>query len=103
MDPLLPAPDVPDTVADDRLLDRVADNIVRRRLTTPAILMLESSKPMNFVGSQFLVFVDPLVRFFAAIPDYQRFTRMLADRGCIERLLLRIEAAEDRYRKAACK
>ena len=34
------------------LLEKVAMQVVKRRLTVPAILFLEMYKPLNFLGSQ---------------------------------------------------
>lgn len=84
-----------DADADEQLLRRLAVEIVRRRLTTPAILFLESMRPLNFVGSQFLTFLDPLLSVFCAIPDYRRFARLLEDRDGIERLIGHIEGIAD--------
>lgn len=92
--PTLPDP-APDPQADARLLDRMAHEIVRRRMTTPAILFLESVKPMNVVGSQVMHVLDPIIRLFLTIPEYDRFARMLEQRDTIELLLERIEAAQD--------
>ncbi|NDD28879.1 MAG: hypothetical protein EB084_11500 [Proteobacteria bacterium] len=96
--PTLPdAPDAPDDdpAADAHLLARVADEIVRRRLTTPAILFLESVKPLNVVGSQMLSFLDPIMRLFLTVPEVTRFARLLERRDTIERLICDIEAAQD--------
>ena len=90
-------PAVPDadTAADARLLDQVARELVARRLTTPAILFLESVKPMNFVGSQFLHFLDPIVRIFLTLPEYGRFADLLEKRDTLDQLIEHIEAAQD--------
>lgn len=85
----------PDAQADARLLHRVARELVSRRLTTPAILFLESVKPMNYVGSQFLHFLDPIVRVFLTIPEYGHFADLLEKRETLEQLIEHIEAAQD--------
>lgn len=100
MDAPFPFPDAPSQAAPDaaddaRLLDRVARELVSRRLTTPAILFLESVKPMNFVGSQFLHFLDPIVRLFLTIPEYGHFATLLEKRNTLEQLIEHIEAAQD--------
>ena len=46
--------------------ERLARRIVARGLATPAIFALESMKPLSFLGSQFLVFVQP----FYSAPDW---------------------------------
>ena len=40
--------------------------LAERRMSTPALLFLESVKPLNFVGSQVLFFFEPMVK--ALIP-----------------------------------
>ena len=35
----------------DAVLDRLAQEVVRRRLTTPALLLLEVGRPLNFVSA----------------------------------------------------
>lgn len=84
-----PAPD------DAALLHRVAREVVRRHLVTPAILFLESAKPLNFVASQLLVFLDPILRLFLTLPDYGRLARLLERRESIEWLIVAIERAEE--------
>lgn len=93
----IPQPTPPEsTEADDEaLINRIAGEIVRRRMTTPAILFLESVKPLNFVGSQFLAFMDPILRLFLTIRDYDRLVRLLEKRESIERVIQAIERYDD--------
>ena len=79
---------------DDRaFLDKVADGLVRRRLTTVALFFLESMKPLGFLGSQAMIFFRPLVSVVFSSPDsWDRLTRILERRGSIELLLRRLEA-----------
>lgn len=74
-------------------LDRVADGLARRRLTTVALFFLESMKPLGFLGSQAMHVFRPIVSVVLASPDaYDRLTRILERRGSIELLLRRLEA-----------
>jgi hypothetical protein len=79
---------------DDRaFLDKVADGLARRRLTTVALFFLESMKPLGFLGSQAMHFFRPIVSVVFSSPDsYDRLTRILERRGSIELLLRRLEA-----------
>ncbi|MBN2537244.1 hypothetical protein JXB37_03095, partial [candidate division WOR-3 bacterium] len=45
----------------DELFDKLAGRIVDLRLTPVAIVMLESGKPVSFVGSQLMVFLQPII------------------------------------------
>jgi hypothetical protein len=84
---------------DERLLDRLADLTVRHCMTVPAILLLESVKPLSFLGSQALHFFEPMVRAFFSLPDYDRAAALLERRESIEALLVRIEAKDDSIRR----
>ena len=87
------------TEADAALLDRVAEAVVRHRMTVPAILLLESVKPLSFLGSQSLYFFEPMVRAFFSVPDYDRVAALLERRESVEWLLVRIEAKDDEARR----
>jgi hypothetical protein len=87
-------------MTDDQLLDAVAGRVVRMSLGVPSVFMLESTKPLSFVGSQVLVFLEPFIQAFLTIRHYQQFTRMLEDRQNIEKLIQRIEALDEQARVA---
>jgi hypothetical protein len=69
-------------------------------MTVPAILFLESVKPLSFVGSQALYFFEPMVRALFSVPEYERFAALLERRENIEVLLLKIEARDAEERRA---
>lgn len=79
---------------DRQLIERVAMAIVSRRMAVPAILFIESSRPLSFVGSQFLYFLEPVVRAVIPGDQFRRVAALLENRDNVERLLLAIEAAE---------
>lgn len=85
------------------LLDRLAERVVAMRMTLPAILFLESSKPLNFVGSQMIGTFEPLVRTIFNWADVERLRVALEDRNTIERLIVKIEEGEARRADAAKK
>jgi hypothetical protein len=80
--------------AEDRaFLDRIAEAVARRRMIAPALVVLESIKPLAFVSSQALHFMRPIVQSIVTDPvAYDRITGLLERRGAIELLLRRIEA-----------
>ena len=82
------------TPADIALIETIAKAIVVRRMTVPAILFLESSRPLSFLGSQFLHFFEPIVRAFIKGDQYRRVAMLMEDRENVEKLLLAIEAEE---------
>ena len=85
---------------DERLLDRLAEFAVSRRMTVPAILFLESVKPLSFVGSQALYFFEPMVRALFSVPEYERFAALMERRENIEVLLVKIEERDEMARRA---
>ncbi len=76
------------------LLDRFARKIVERHLSTPAVLFLESVKPLSFLGNQTMVFFQPIVQSIFTFKSYNEIMTLLEDRENVERLLLRIEEFE---------
>ncbi len=79
------------------LIDAVAAQVVNRRMSVPAILFIESSKPLSFIGSQFLFFFEPIIRAFIRGDQYTRFATLLEDRSNIELLLRAIESKENDF------
>lgn len=76
------------------LLVRMAGKIVQLRLTAPAILFLESVRPLNYVGSQVMVFFSPLVRGFFGMPEWDELRLVLERRESIGYFLDLIEERE---------
>ena len=76
------------------LLNRLADKVVQLRMATPAILFLESVRPLNYVGSQVMVFFAPLVRGFFGLPEWDELRLVLERRESIGYFLDLIEERE---------
>ncbi len=80
------------TEADGAMLDELADAIVRRHLATPALFVLESMRPLGFVGSQMMVVLRPLVAMIWPAPQrWDQLQRVLEVRGSMELLARRLE------------
>lgn len=79
------------TPAQAAAIDRVLSEIVRRRLTTPAAMLLETCRPLNFVGAQVVHFFSPLMRAVLATNAQDDFAKFLEKRGCVDYLLRRLE------------
>ena len=88
-------PNDPDRMAlpeeEEAVLDKLAKKVVQRHMAMPAILFLESVKPLNYIGSQALVFFEPMVQSVFNFRDYDTLRSALEKRHSIEVLLLRIE------------
>ena len=80
---------------DEALLDRLAVRVVELRMEVPAILALESARPLTFVASQAMVFFEPVARALFPLPDYRRLVALVERRETVEKLIAKIEARAD--------
>jgi hypothetical protein len=81
------------------LLEKIANQIVKRKLTTPAIMFFESVKPLSFIGSQGMVFLQPFVQAFLNRREYDEITLMMEERENVEKLLCEIERQEAEWQE----
>lgn len=88
------APAEPLGEEDVELLQRVAGRICRRGMSAPALLALESARPLSFLGSQVMVALKPFVEMLLPWRDYGRFAAILERRDGIVKLITCIEQAE---------
>ena len=55
------------TDAQRKLIDQLCREIARRRLTAPAILYLEMSRPLGFVTAQAIHFFSPIISVMSCV------------------------------------
>ena len=79
------------TTEDLMLLERVADAVVKRGMAAPATVFLESLGPMNFLGSQALYFLTPIVEWAFQAKEVEQVARLLERRDTISCLIALIE------------
>ncbi len=72
-------------------VDKVGRFIVRFGLTVPAILALESVRPLSYVGSQFMHVLSPSIGAFLTFPEWDSLAHLLEDRRGLEYVITRIE------------
>ena len=77
---------------DQALLEKVATVIVNRRMAEPALLFLESAGPMNFLSSQAVHFLAPILDLACDAREIERAACLLERRDAIPRLIELIEA-----------
>lgn len=75
----------------DRFVDRLADAIVRRHLSVPAVLFIEMGKPLSFVGASAVQFFAPLIDVWIDPDRVEKLGVVLGDRARVESLLVAIE------------
>jgi hypothetical protein len=91
------ASDVP-AARRDEILEKIARKTVDLRLGPVAIVMLEANKPLSFVGSQLMIFFQPVVTAIFPFTQYDEIAALLEDRANVERLIQTIEKLEDERR-----
>ncbi|MEM7230345.1 MAG: hypothetical protein AAF432_16185 [Planctomycetota bacterium] len=93
-----PGPAEP-TTEQSEIIDWMCRQVVKRHLSTPALVALEVSRPLNYVGSQTMHALGPIMwavlrqRGYAA---YQNIAKFLEHRGSIEYIVRRMEEMEAR-------
>ena len=91
--PVVPGLEV--TPAQRDAVDRVARFIVRFGMTVPAILALETVRPLSFVGSQFMHLLSPTIGAFLTTTQWHDLATLLEDRRGLEYMLRRIEQIDE--------
>jgi hypothetical protein len=86
-----PAP-TPEELA---LLERVATRVVELRLELPAILTLETGRPLSVIAGQTMHFFEPFVTAIFPLPEYRRFAGLIERRESVEALIRLIEDKAD--------
>ena len=74
-----------------KIISNLANDIVQRGLSVPAVFFLESTKYVSFIGSQFLVFLGPVATCFINNQKYYDFTTLLEKKSNIDFLINEIE------------
>jgi hypothetical protein len=88
----LPDPERPPIPEEENaVLEKLARQVVERRMAVPAIMFVESVKPLNFISSQAMVFFEPIIQSVFNFRDYDTLRCALERRETLEILLLKIE------------
>lgn len=77
-----------------KAVDRLAGLIVRFGLTVPALLTIESVRPLSFIGSQLMYMMSPSIAALFTAAEWDAIASLLEDRRGIDYLLDRIEALD---------
>lgn len=83
------------TADERRVLERLADRVVELRLEVPALLTLETARPLSLVASQTMIFFEPMVQAMFRFPDYRLYTSLIERREALEVLARMIETRAD--------
>lgn len=72
---------------DDALLQKIAGLIVKRGMAAPALLFLESVGPLNFLGSQIVHGLKPVLDLVCDPMELERLASLLERRDSVDRLI----------------
>jgi len=75
----------------DELIQLAAEEVVKRKLTAPAVLFLEMNKPMANVVGHAGVFFSPFLIPFFGFDRVNDYSRLVSSRARVEQLIERIE------------
>lgn len=81
------------------MIDRLARQIRRWRLTWPAIALLEMTRPFSFLVGQGLLLCQPLLEPLSTELRFADYAGLLADRSNVDRLVARLEHDHDKERE----
>ena len=75
----------------EELIEKAATEIEKRKMSMPAILFLEMHKPLSYIGSQAAIVCAPFIVPFVGFDFLNNYSRLLAKRENIEKLIQRLE------------
>ena len=84
----------------DAMIDSMADMIIGKRLETPAVLFLDMHKPLSWITGQSLLVGAPLLGLAFGVQPVVDFSKLLMERGNIDKLIGRIEEKSAKTDKA---
>ena len=82
-----------------KMIEKIADWVVKRGMAVPAILFLESVRPLSYVGAQVVVFFAPALEFLFDPVRISTFVNLMEDKRNVGILLQEIETQDNEYRK----
>ena len=78
-----------------RVLERLADRVVELRLEVPAIVTLETARPLSLIAGQAMIFFEPMVQALFRVADYRLYASLIERRDALEILARMIESRAD--------
>lgn len=81
-----------------KTIEKICKEIVRREMVVPALMILEMSRPLNFLGAQALHFFQPFGTVLIEPGAWEGFAKFLEQRGSVEYLIQHLEDANAQKR-----
>lgn len=73
------------------LIEKISRYIAERRMAAPAIMAIESLRPLNFVGSQVMYFLAPFAEVIFKPKEYEELAALIEKDEYINLMLKRID------------
>ena len=83
------------TASQAKAIDAVCREIIRRQMTLPAQMLLESSAPLSFVAGQLLRFLEPFLGLILDAASIRDFASFLEHRGSLEYICHRLQELQE--------
>ncbi len=80
-------------------IEKIAGYIVNKRMGPAAILTIESLRPLNFIASQAMYFLEPFAELFIDQTLYEEFALILEDQEYVKLLVKRIDELDAELHK----
>jgi len=80
------------TAAEKKLLDALAEKVVRRKMGDMAAMALESTRPIHNLGAQSIVFLSPMLSMVLKKEEVDRYAKILENSKAVSYLIERLEA-----------
>ncbi len=74
----------PPTEEELLLVERLCQEVVRRHMTLPAVTLLQSARPLNYLGSQLMQFFLPFVSAVTNADEYAIMAKFLERRDSVD-------------------
>jgi hypothetical protein len=82
------------------LIDRLSKFIAKKRMAAPAIMTIESLRPLARIGSQLMHFLAPFAEIIFNAKEYQEFAVLLENENYVGLLIKRIDEIDvEMYRE----
>lgn len=81
------------------VVEQISEEVVKRKMATPALIFLETMRPLNYIGAQVMHFFKPFISAIMTTDKYNRFAEFLENRKSVDYLCERIEYFENQAGK----
>jgi len=82
------------------LIDKISNFIAKKRMAAPAIMTIESLRPLARIGSQLMHFLAPFAEIIFNAKEYQEFAALLENEEYVRLMVKRIDEIDvEMYRE----